>query len=364
MNNLKYWLAFSKFDFIGSVTIKRLYEHFGSMKEAWLSSGADLIEIEGITKDRIQRFLEAKKNINPDALLEEIQSKNIKVITMLDAEYPELLKQIHDPPAVLFIKGDADILTSERNIAVVGSRRASNYIKDLVGKIIGGLKGSDAVIVSGMAVGVDGCAHKSALENNLKTIAVLGSGFDWIYPKENKKLFQQIQENGAVVSEYYPDKEPITWRFPLRNRIISGLCKGTLIAEAGLKSGALITARLCLEQNRDLMCIPGLVTNPNTEGTHKLLKEGAAIVTCTQDIFNALNWDLVEVSAAQDKNLQIEMLDNDRKVYEILKLEPKKFDEILGESKMSVDELMITLTTLEINGIIKQIPGQTYTIAL
>lgn len=361
MSELKYWLAFSKLNSIGSRFIQKAWGHFGSIKEAWLATNADLLRVEGLRFDKIQTFIEERESINPDKALEEVLKRDIKVLTLEDENYPCLLKQIYNPPAVLFIKGDLEICNMERTLSVVGSRKASHYIIEILNKLINEFRGTDIAIVSGMALGVDSCAHNAALRNNLKTIAVLGGGFDYIYPKSNKNLFKQIAENnGAVISEYFPTEEPEPWKFPHRNRIISGLSKGTLIAEAGLKSGALITANLCLEQNRELMCIPGLITNPNTEGIHKLIKDGAGLVTNAKDIFDHLNW-CYEINLDNCKNnFEIDLLDNERKIYEILSLEPLQFDEILNESKLNAQELMIILTSLELNGIIKQLPGQKY----
>jgi len=363
MENLKYWVAFSSLDFVGSVFLNKIWKHFGSVKEAWFATNADFLEIEGLQYKTIEKFLEARKKVNPDQVLEEIVKRDVKVLTLEDEKYPYLLSQIYDPPAVLYIKGDLESCNLEKTFAVVGSRRSSHNICRILDNIINDLRGSDITIVSGMAIGIDSCAHKAAIDSGLKTIAVLGGGFDFIYPSKNKDLFKKISEgNGAVVSEYFPAERPDTWKFPHRNRIISGLSKGTLIAEAGLKSGALITARLCLEQNRELMCIPGQITNPNTEGIYKLVKDGAGLVTKANDIFEHMNWQFTVDSGQDKKFFKIDLLDNEEKIYEILKLETKTFDEILNESGFNIDDLMVTLTTLEIKGIIKQIPGQKYTI--
>jgi DNA processing protein len=361
MENLKYWVAFSSLEFIGSAFLNKVWNHFGSIKEAWFASNSDFLKIEGLQIKTIEKFVSSRKEVNPDKILDEVLKRNIKILTLEDEKYPQLLKQIYDPPAVLYIKGDLDICNLDRTLAVVGSRKSSNNICDVLTNFISDLRGSDITIVSGMALGIDSCAHKAAITNNLKTIAVLGGGFDFIYPPKNKDLFKKIADNnGAVISEYYPSERPDVWKFPHRNRIISGLSKGTLIAEAGLKSGALITARLCLEQNRELMCIPGLVTNPNTEGTHKLIKEGAGLVTVATDILEHMNWQFSIENNKNKKNYFIDLLDNEQEIYEILKLESKSFDEILNESGFTVDNLMVALTTLEIKGIIKQIPGQKY----
>ena len=360
MQDLKYWLAFSKIKCDESIFITTLWKHFGSIKEAWLASNADLLEIEGLSLDKIENFVQKRKSVEPDKLPDEIEKRGINVITIGDKNYPALLKEIYNPPAALFVKGNLEECNLDKTLAIVGSRKASHYIIEILNKIIGEL--SDITIVSGMAFGVDTCAHKAAIKNSMKTIAVIGSGFDNIYPEKNKELFKEIANgHGAVISEYYPTAEPFPFRFPLRNRIISGLSKGTLIAEAGLKSGALITARICLEQNRELMCIPGLVTNPNTEGIHKLIKEGAGLVTCGKDIFEHLNWQQTSDTDDNKNNLYSKLLDNEKKVYEILNLEPMQVDGILNQTGLNIGDLMVVLTSLELKGIIKQLPGDKYT---
>lgn len=362
MDNLKYWLGFSKIYSIGSVQLRRLLKHFGSIKHCWHAATCDLLEVEGITPGVIEKFQEEKKNIaSLEKIEEEILKRDIQVMTWEDEDYPDYLRQIYDPPMVFYVKGDLNRYNPDKALAVVGSRKASHYIKELLQKIIYELKGTDITIVSGMAIGVDSCAHNAAIKSELPTIAVMGSGFDNIYPAQNKDLFKKIADtNGAVITESFPDIQPRPFLFPRRNRIISGLSQGTLVAEAGLNSGALITASLTLDQGRELMCIPGNVTNPNTKGIHKLIKEGAAIVTEAKDILNHLGWDDTGVNTAINKDKELKLLDNERKIYEILDLEPMSFDDLANQSKLTADELMSTLTTMELNGIITQMPGQNF----
>lgn len=362
MSDLKYWLAFAKIYSIGTIHLNRLLSHFGSISESWHSTPADLLKIEGFSSNTIAKFIEERSALNDLNKIEDgILNSNMQVITLADENYPYFLKQIYDPPIVLFIKGSLNNFNQEKSLAVVGSRKASHYIKEVLKKIITDLKGQNITIVSGMAVGVDACAHQAALDNNLNTIAVIGSGFDNIYPKNNRDLYNNIiNSGGAVISEYFPDKKATPMTFPRRNRIICGLSQGTLVGEAGLKSGALITAKLCLDQDRELMCIPGMVTNPNTEGSYKLIKEGAAVVTQAQDIFNQLNWTQEMNFSAKNKNITSEFFGNEEKIYNFLDLEPKSFDNILEEINISIDELMMALTSLELEGVIKQLPGQQF----
>ncbi len=362
MQDLKYWLAFSKSYAIGTIHLNKLLKKFPSIKEAWNASASDLLEVEGFSDKVIQKFIAEKQKIKDlNKIEEDVLQKDIKVITLQDEDYPCYLKQIYDPPIALFVKGDLKQCNLDKCLAVVGSRKASHYIKEVLRKIITDMKGNDITIVSGMAIGVDSTAHIAAMDCDLKTIAVIGSGFDYIYPKSNKQMFENIiEKGGAVISEYFPEEKAAPWKFPRRNRIISGLSQGTLVAEAGLKSGALITANLCLDQNRELMCIPGMVTNPNTEGSYKLIKSGAGVITCAEDVFRQLNWEKNNTLLSEKQEINIKLLDNEAKVYKILDLEAKTFDTILEESKLSVEDLMIVLTTLELNELIEQLPGQQF----
>ena len=361
-SQLKYWLAFSKIYSIGTINLNRLMEHFGSIKECWHASSADLLKIEGFSTHTIERFLNERNSIGDLNKIEDyILSHDMQVITLADENYPYYLKQIYDPPIVLFVKGSLNNFNPQKSLAVVGSRKASHYIREVLRKILSEMKGHDITIISGMALGVDTCAHQTALDNGLNTIAVIGSGFDNIYPEKNRPLYKNIiNSGGAIISEYFPSQKAAPWTFPRRNRIISGLSLGTLVGEAGLKSGALITAKLCLDQNRELMCIPGMVTNPNTEGTYKLIKEGAAVITRAEDIFNQLNWNFSPTFNAENKNIEPELSGNMQKIYRLLDLESKSFDTILKETNISIDELMMALTSLELEGVIKQLPGQQF----
>lgn len=357
--DLKYWIAFSKCDFDSTYSVAA-YNYFGSIQEAWYASIADIAQIPEIGYKRAENLAERKKNIQPEKALDEVLSKNIKVITYQDKNYPENLKHISNPPARLFIKGNLDECNLNKALAVVGSRKASPYILEILPKIIKDLPAKDITIISGMAYGIDTCSHQAALDANLKTIAVLGSGFDFIYPATNKPLFEKIiNGNGAVLSEYHPTTAPLSWQFPHRNRIVSGLSQGVILAEGAKKSGALITARLATEQNKELLCIPGLLTNPNTYGPHKLIKEGAALITEAQDVMDAMDWQAELVLKCQQID-KIKLLDNEEKVYKTLSLEPKSIDNILKETELSTAELMVILTSLELQGIIKQLPQEKF----
>jgi DNA processing protein len=358
----KYWLAFASIEKIGSVFVQTLFNHFGSIKSAWCAGPDDLYRIENITKKQMDDFLRERSKTDPDRCLEYVENKKLKYVNFTDEDYPELLKQISNPPMTLFYKGDLKRCNFNRTLSVVGSRKASESAKTVLSGIISEFKGTDICVVSGLAFGIDSCAHKSAIANNIPTIGVIASGFDFVYPTSNKALYKKIEDEcGVIFSEYWSSFPPLTWRFPHRNRIVTGLSKGTLVAEAALKSGAIISANLCLEQNRELMCMPGLLTNPNTEGIYKLIKNGAAVVTKADDILEALDWT---IETAPKTTCFDDMTEDERKVFDMIAIESCSFDKIASELNMDVAELMVVLTTLELSGKIKQISGEKYIAAV
>lgn len=355
----KFWIAFSSIEETDSPFIKRLFNYFGDIETAFNASLSDLTQIDGLNIKKAQNFIEKRAKVNPDKVLDEILRRNISFLTLEDENYPKLLKEISDPPAVLYIKGDLNLCNLEKTLAVVGSRKASTASKDVLTKILTELRGTDICLVSGLASGIDTTAHQAAISNNIKTIGVIASGFDYVYPTANKDLYRKIEEGaGAILSEYFPTFQPLQFRFPHRNRIVSGISYGTLVAEAAIKSGALITANLTLEQGRELMCIPGLVSNPNTAGIYKLLKQGATMVTSAEDILSALNWEI-----KPQEQLKIDFSNfstEEQKILESIKIEPKGFDAISNETGVNFNELLTSLTNLELSGVIKQIEGEKY----
>lgn len=353
----KYWVALSSIEEIDSSFIQRLYNYFGDIEAAFNAN--DLSAIDGLSVRKAENFFRIRDKVNPDKAVEKVAERGIKYLTFEDENYPKMLHNIDNPPSVIYYKGDLFDCNLNKTLAVVGSRKASTYAKDALTKIISEFQNTDICIVSGLATGIDTTAHISALENNLKTIGVIASGFDFTYPAANKDLYKRIENgNGAVLTEYYPTFEPLKFRFPQRNRIVSGLSYGTLVAEASLKSGALITSNLTLEQGRELMCIPGLITNPNTQGIYKLLKNGAALVTCADDVLEALGW---EVKMEQQTLFNLPDLSEDEKcIYDALEIEDKCVDELQAFTKLSIDNLLMYLTTMELKGIIKQVDGDRY----
>ena len=361
-NKEKYWYAFARLTKTSSAFVNKLYSHFSSIDLAWNARANDLYKIEGIQKRQIDAFIEERKNITPQECMDYIKERNIDFIHPEDDRYPYLLKHIDNPPTGLFLLGNIDICNMERTLAVVGSRKASENSKNTLRNILSGFANTDICIVSGLAEGIDTVAHKTAIENNIKTIAVIGGGFDKIYPKSNIELFNKIIDgNGAVITEYWPDTDAISWHFPVRNRIVSGLSKGVLIAEAAIKSGAMITGKLALEQGKELMCIPGLISNPNTEGIYSLLKTGATLITNTQDILDALNWEFkTNIPPKEEKTYNFS--EEEKLIYDILRKDSLTMDEIVTKTNLNINDLMVILTKLELDGVISQTHGEKYII--
>ena len=362
-NDDRYWYAFAKLTKTSSAFVNVLYHYFGSIELAWHAQPYDLWKIEGLQKRQIDDFLEERKSVNPNECEDYIKSRGIDFIHPEDKRYPYLLRYIDNPPTGLFMLGNIEECNLERTLAVVGSRRASENAKSNLKCILEGLANTDICIISGLAEGIDTVAHRTALDNNVKTIAVIGGGFDKLYPKSNVKLFNEIiNGNGAVLTEYWPDVDAISWHFPVRNRIVSGLSKGVLVAEAAKKSGAMITAKLALEQGRELMCMPGLISNPNTEGIYSLLKTGASLVTNTQDILETLNWRIIKQENTPKSADYSNLSEQEQLVIEYLQRDSLTMDELIIKTNLNINDLMVILTKLELDGIISQNSGEKYTI--
>ncbi|MBQ9246543.1 DNA-processing protein DprA [bacterium] len=364
-NNDKYWYAFARLTKTNSEFVNALYSHFGSIELAWHAEVYDLWKVENITKNQINVFIEERKKISPEECIDYIKERGIDFIHPEDSRYPTLLKNIYNPPTGLFMLGDITQCNLERTLAVVGSRRASENAKITLKHILEGFANTDICIVSGLAEGIDTVGHSVAVENNMKTIAVIGGGFDKIYPKSNIKLFNEIiNGKGAVLTEYWPDTDALSWHFPIRNRIVSGLSKGVLVAEAALKSGAMITGKLALEQGRELMCMPGLISNPNTEGIYSLLKTGATLVTNTQDIMDAMKWQLIKFTA-NEKNIDNTKYSADEQlIIDYLSKDSLTMDELIIKTNLNINNLMVILTKLELDGVISQTEGEKYIITV
>lgn len=295
------------------------------------------------------------KDLDISLDLKEMEKENIRLWIKNSKEYPRLLRNIAKPPLFLYVKGNMEI--DEKTIGVVGTRKMTTYGKSATEKVTKELIDCGVTIVSGLALGVDATSHKKALQNNGKTIAVVGSGLDVIYPSENRKIWKKIEENGLLISEYPLGTPPNAWNFPRRNRIIVGLSRGVVVMESYKKGGSLITAKLAFSENRDLFAIPGFISYPSFEGCNELIKSNTAkLITKADDILEEFGWDKVDNN---NNKINIELGKEESQIYKRLITE-KNLDELIMETKMKGTELLIRLTEMEIKGYIKSIPGGRY----
>lgn len=355
LKNKKYWLGYVVSGGLGRHFEKEIYSHFESIEEIFNAPRSAFYGFEEfIVPKTLDKFFDNKAKVDIDKEFEKIESKGIKILTIEDEKYPDILRQIYDPPVVLFYKGNINCLSGEKIVSVVGSRKASSYAVEMTKKIVDGLRGTDIVVVSGMAAGIDSAAHRGALNAKLNTIGVMGAGFDYLYPKTNIALYDEVLEkDGLIITEYLPSDPPDSWRFPQRNRIITGLSQGLLLAEAAEKSGALISAHLALEQNKEIMCIPGMATNPNTYGPHKMIKNGAMLVETAEDLIFSMRWN-ISLEKGEQKTFLLNLSEEEIKVLDVLEIEPKTIDNIVSETKIEIAHLMVILTKMELEAIIKQ----------
>jgi len=360
-NDLKYWAAISQFNKIGPINFAKLTNFFSTIEAAWLASTQELITA-GWKKQLAEDFIIERQSINPEQEIEKIKNENIEIITIKDPRYPQLLKESYSPPAVLFVKGKIDNLNYQKNLAVVGTRKTSAYGRQITLEIVKPLVRNKFIITSGLALGIDALAHQTALENQGRTIAVLGTGLDRqsIYPRTNFNLAQKIlAQNGTLISEFPIGTQPLKHHFPLRNRIIAALSLGTVVIEAPPKSGALITAYQALEHNREVFAVPGSIFNHNSAGPNKLIQKGAKLITSYQDILEELNLQLPERIISENKKTQIQTRE-EKIILAQLNSEPVHVDQIIKNLDLEPAEILSTLSLMEIKGLIKNLGSQNY----
>jgi len=360
---LFYLLALSFVPGVGRVLFLRLIERFGSGKAVFSAKRRELDQVPGLrdeAKEAIIRF-DGKKKAEEE--LRKAEALGISLLTIRDEDYPTLLYEIPDPPPILYIKGK---LPSDDDpaLAVVGTRTPSRYGKKVASELSEVLASLGVVIVSGLARGIDEEAHKAALSASGKTVAVLGSGLDVIYPRENKPLAERIAENGAVISEFPLGTAPERGNFPVRNRIISGLSLGTLVIEAWERSGALITAKLALEQNREVFAVPGNIDSRMSIGTNYLIKRGAKLVQCSDDVIEEFPPKFRDRLISKEKEKREPLPDlspEEERVYnELSPVDPLHIDRLAEVLDLSPSSLLPLLLSLEIKGLISQLPGNNY----
>ncbi len=372
--DIEKWLKLIRADGVGPTTFAKLLKHFSSIDRALDASVGELAKIDGIGYKTAERIAATRDKFDVTAELELADKLGVWLIHFTDERYPPVLKQIYDPPPVLYIKGS---LSRQDNlcISIVGSRRCSLYGQEQSSRLAHFLSSAGFTICSGMARGIDTAAHQGALSAGGRTIAVQGCGLANIFPPENKRLFELIAESGACISELPLRYEPLSENFPPRNRIIAGLSLGTIVVEAGLNSGALISARAALENNRDVMAVPGKIDSPLSKGCHQLIKEGAKLVEGVEDVMEALGYIGEQlqshVSEAAQKAAekvetplfdvsQLKLNGDEKTIYSCLNKEPLHVEQIITDTNLAAGDINASLISLRLKGLIRQLPGSLF----
>ena len=357
---MKYLNSLNKISGLGTKRMQILISFFETGENIW-KADLDNLVASGIGEKTSANIINERKNINPDEEWFKLEKENIQVIALNNPAYPQLLKESFNPPFLLYIKGSLDLISSPA-IAIVGARKCSSYGSQVTFSLAKDLAAAGLIVVSGMAFGVDSFAHRGALENSGKTIAVLGNSLDDknIYPRENFNLSREIVENGALISEYPIETPAGPLTFPARNRIVAGLTLGTVVVEAGEKSGALITADMALNCNREVFSVPGPISSPVSFGTNNLIKNGARVVTGVKDILEEL--DLNESMVPKEKIVKNPATQEEKILLEILSTDPLHIDNISKLAKLQTSICSSVLSMMEIKGWVKNIGGQNYII--
>lgn len=356
-NHKAYYVGFSHCLGIGPIRFRQLISHFGDPVKAYQVKKEILQPLLGPALT--EKFLQFRSRFTPDKTVDQIEQKGIEIVTQDDKDYPALLQQIPDPPICLYVKGNRKIFTpvgTNRDLslplAVVGTRKPTSYGLQATEKLVSELAQYGLTIVSGMAIGIDSAAHWSAINNKGPTIAVLGCGVDIIYPPSNKTLYAKIMETGgAVISEFPPGRTVVPGLFIARNRIIAGMSRGVLVIEGAQDSGALITARYAGEQGRDVFALPSPITSPLAAAPHLLLKQGAKMVTSAQDILE--EYAITMKTAAKERLLE-NLNDVEKMIVEAVMREPLSADDLAELLKKPAQEILHTLSLLEIQNLISQ----------
>ncbi|MEW6287496.1 MAG: DNA-processing protein DprA [Chloroflexota bacterium] len=356
MDEKKYWVGFNLIKGVGAVRLQGLVAYFGDLESAWAASPAELAAA-GLGSKLIERVVQARTNVDLDKVWERIEKQGIKILTWQDEAYPQRLKEIDQPPPVLYLRGEylPDDLFA---VAIVGTRRVTPYGRQITEELSAFLASRGITVVSGLARGVDALAHQMALKAGGRTLAVLGSGVDKIYPPEHRALAEQIMEHGALLSDYAPGTPPDASNFPPRNRIISGLSLAVVVVEAGETSGALITAEFAAEQGREVFAVPGSILAPQSKGTNKLIQNGALPLLSVNDLMQAL--DLTRVGEQKAARKIMPGDPTEAQLLNVIGSEPLHVDEIRNQSGLPIEKVSATLALMELKGMVRQVGGMHY----
>lgn len=365
MSDLRYWIALNLLPDIGPVLSRRLISAFGEPENIFNMDMHELMRVEDIGEERARRIIGFKEWDRVDKEIERINKNNVRVLTIKDKGYPQALKQLNDAPVVLYVKGE--IMESDRYaIAMVGSRTPTPYGNQVAEGMSYDLGRKGLTIVSGMARGIDTSSHKGAIKAGGRTIAVLGSGLDVPYPRENKRLMDEIMASGAIISEFPMGTLPDKGNFPKRNRIISGLSLGVIVVEATIDSGSLITVGYALEQGKEVFAVPGNITSRKSKGTNDLIKKGARLIESADEVIDELRHQLKGIikEGKDDVRLLPPITKDEEMIVNSLDNEPRHIDDIVRQTKLSANKVLSLLLSLELKGIVKQMDGKRFVISV
>lgn len=360
MGEKKFWVALQQTPGLGTRRILRLVKIFGSARALWKVPEKELLLLEGLG-NAVNCLINWRRQTEPEKIIAGLEAAAIGVITLAEDTYPLELKRIYDPPPVLYWRGSC-LPGDSLKIAIVGSRRATAYGLRVANELAIDLAGAGVGVVSGVARGIDAAAHRGAIQGGGLTWGILGCGVDIVYPPEHKGLYHKIMDHGAVMSEFPPGTPPDAKHFPARNRIISGLTNGTVVVEAGTRSGALITADMALEQNRDVFAVPGPITSRYSQGVNNLIKEGARLVTGVDDILAEYEtqsptlWSL----PVEKEQVEIALMPIEKQVLECLSIVPTHIDTIMMSTDLQPGDISRALLQLEMAKFIRRLPGGFY----
>ena len=356
MENTIFWIGFNLVKGIGAVRFKALLDYFGDARTAWQAS-PQALQAAGLSPKLVENLLKIRSQVSLELVWERMQTQGINILTWEDENYPRRLKDIDQPPPVLYLRGD---LTpgDEWAVAIVGTRRITSYGRQVTEEVASTLARNGVTVVSGLARGVDAVAHQAALNAGGRTLAVLGNGVDRIYPPENRRLAEQIISQGALISDYPLGTPPAGTNFPPRNRIISGLALAVVVVEAGLDSGALITSTFAVEQGRDVFAVPGSILAHQSKGTNRLIQDGAHPLLDPQEILEVLN--LTMVTEHRSARLVLPTDSTEAQLLQILSSEPLHVDDIHAKTDMPIEKVSATLAMMELKGMVRQVGGMHY----
>jgi DNA processing protein len=356
MDDKRFWLGLTLVRGIGAVRLRALMDHFGNAASAW-QGAPDELRAAGLGPKIIERFIEARKSVDLDQLWDKVIAQGIKILTWDDELYPPRLKEIEQPPPVLYVRGE--ILPEDHfAVSIVGTRKATSYGRQITEELSAFLAANGITVISGLARGVDAVAHSAAIKAGGRTIAVLGSGVDRVYPPENRGMAEQMMTRGALISDYPVGTPPDASNFPPRNRIISGLSLAVVVIEAGETSGALITAEFAAAQGREIFAVPGSILAPQSKGTNRLIQNGALPLLTPEDLLQALN--LTRVGAQKSARKILPSDEVEAQLLNMLGNEPMHVDEIRNQTGLPVEKVSAALVMMELKGMVRQVGGMNY----